>query len=180
MLNSETALLSSCWSLSGRANRKRLVVLLTMLWVLLGSGWAQAFQLQSMDASRVELDDYLGGGQWTLVMFWSTDCIPCEQQKPMIEAFHHDHEATDARVVGIALDGMEARAEIQKLVERHNPSYPNLVVFTDVFHRQFRELTGKDFRATPTYLLFDRSGNLAGTRIGMIERAALEAVVAGN
>ncbi len=156
------------------------MVFLTLVSMMLCTGLAQAFQLQSMDASRVELNDYVGGGRWTLVMFWSTDCIPCEQQKPMIEAFHHDHEAVDAQVVGVALDGMEARAEIQKLVERHNPSYPNLVVFTDVFHRQFKELTGKDFRATPTYLLFDPSGKLAGTRTGMIERAALEAVVAGN
>ena len=159
---------------------RRLMVFLTLVSMLLGTGLVQAFQLQSMDASRVDLNDYVGGGRWTLVMFWSTDCIPCEQQKPMIEAFHHDHEAVDARVVGVALDGMEARAEIQKLVERHNPSYPNLVVFTDVFHRQFKELTGKDFRATPTYLLFDPSGKLAGARTGMIERAALEAVVAGN
>ena len=159
---------------------RRLLVSLTLVSMLLGTGFAHAFQLQSMDASRVDLNDYVGGGRWTLVMFWSTDCIPCEQQKPMIEAFHHDHEAVDARVVGIALDGMEARAEIQKLVDRHNPSYPNLVVFTDVFHRQFKELTGKDFRATPTYLLFDPSGELAGARTGMIERAELEAVVTGN
>ena len=164
----------------GRVVIRRLMVFVALASMLLGTGLVHAFQLQSMDASRVDLNDYVGGGRWTLVMFWSTDCIPCEQQKPMIEAFHHDHEAVDARVVGIALDGMEAREEIEKLVERHNPSYPNLVVFTDVFHRQFKELTGKDFRATPTYLLFDPSGNLAGTRTGMIERAALEAVVAGN
>lgn len=173
---------SSTLSLSdkGRVAIRRLMVFVTLASMLLGTGLVHAFQLQSMDDSRVELNDYVGGGRWTLVMFWSTDCIPCEQQKPMIEAFHQDHEAVDARVVGIALDGMEARLEIQKLVERHNPSYPNLVVLTDVFHRQFKELTGKDFRATPTYLLFDPSGNLAGTRTGMIERATLEAVVAGN
>ncbi|ASJ74395.1 Thiol-disulfide oxidoreductase ResA [Granulosicoccus antarcticus IMCC3135] len=158
---------------------KRLLACLVGGSLLFGAGLAQSFQLQDMESSRVNLNDYVGDGRWTLVMFWSTDCIPCEQQKPMIEAFHHDHQASDARVVGIALDGMEAEAEIQKLIDRHNPSYPNLVVFTDVFHRQYKELTGKDFRATPTYLLYDPSGNLAGARTGMIERAALEAVVAG-
>ncbi len=150
------------------------------LMLLLASGQAQAFQLQAMDASRVNLNDYVGGGEWTLVMFWSTDCIPCEQQKPMIEAFHRDHAGRDARVVGIALDGMEAREQIQSLIDRHHPSYPNLVVFTDVFQRQFKELTGKDFRATPTYLLYNPAGELAGARSGVIERALLESVVSGG
>lgn len=153
---------------------------LLLVSLLLTAGQAQAFQLQAMDASRVNLNDYVGGGEWTLVMFWSTDCIPCEQQKPMIEAFHRDHEGRDARVVGIALDGLEARDEIQSLIDRHHPSYPNLVVFTDVFHRQYKELTGKDFRATPTYLLYNPAGELAGARSGVIERELLESVVSGG
>jgi len=141
---------------------------------------SHAFQLQALDASRVNLTNYVGGGKWTLVMFWSTDCIPCEEQKPMIEDFHQQHHAKDARVVGIALDGFENFPGIQKLVDKHQPSYPNLVVFTDVFHRQYREMTGKDFRATPTYLLFSPDGRLAGARAGKIERALLESVVAGK
>ena len=139
-----------------------------------------AFQLQSLDASRVNLNDYVGDGRWTLVMFWSTDCIPCEEQKPMIEAFHRDHHDSDAKVVGIALDGMEKLPGIQRLVDHHQPSYPNLVVFTDVFHRQYKELTGKDFRATPTYLLYDPQGALAGARAGRIERAMIESIVSGR
>ena len=137
-----------------------------------------AFQLQSLQAERVNLNDFVGDGQWTLVMFWSTDCIPCEQQKPMIESFHRDHaEKQDAAVVGIALDGIEQLDEIEVLIKRHDPSYPNLVVFTDVFHRQFKELTGKDFRATPTYLLYAPDGSLAGARTGQIDRETIEAIV---
>lgn len=154
--------------------------LLLSVIMLLMAGHVQAFQLQSMDASRVNLNDFVGEGQWTLVMFWSTDCIPCEQQKPMIEAFHRDHVGRDARVVGVALDGLAAQAGIQALIDKHDPTYPNLVVFTDVFHRQFRELTGKDFRATPTYLLYNPAGELAGARSGVIERALLESIVSGG
>jgi len=140
----------------------------------------QAFQLQAMNAERVNLANYVGDGRWTLVMFWSTDCIPCEEQKPMIEAFHRDHHDKDATVVGIALDGLENLPGIQHLVDHHQPSYPNLVVFTDVFHRQYKELTGKDFRATPTYLLYNPAGEVAGVRAGRIDRAMIESVVAGQ
>jgi thiol-disulfide isomerase/thioredoxin len=138
---------------------------------------ANAFQLQSLNSERVNLNDYVGDGLWTLVMFWSTDCIPCEEQKPMIEAFHQQHHKIDARVVGVALDGFENYKGIKKLVDHHKPTYPNLVVFTDVFHRQYKELTGKSFRATPTYLLFSPDGKLSGTRAGKIERSMLESVV---
>ena len=157
--------------------RVKQAIIGTTIALCLGVGAANAFQLQALDKSRVNLLDYVGDGSWTLVMFWSTDCIPCEEQKPMIEAFHQSHHTRNAKVVGIALDGMENQAGIQELVDHHQPSYPNLVVFTDVFHRQFKELTDKPFRATPTYLLFSPDGQLAGTRAGKIERSMLESIV---
>lgn len=141
---------------------------------------ASAFQLQSLNAERVDLTDYLVDDRWNLVMFWSIDCIPCEQQKPMIEEFHQTHQQKDAVVLGVALDGMENKDEINVLIEKHDPSYPNLVVFTDVFHRQFKEMTGHDFRATPTYLLFTPEGELAGTRVGPIEREMIEEIVSSK
>jgi len=159
---------------------RRTLCALGLVASVLAANPLHAFQLQSMDAARVNLNDHLGDGRWKLVMFWSTDCIPCEQQKPMIEAFNQAHQNTDASVVGIALDGIDNISAIENLVERHQPSYPNLVVFTDVFHRQYLELTGKQFRATPTYLLFDPDGELAGVRTGSIERDMLESILAGN
>lgn len=162
-------------SLSGRL-RTGLLLLTTILL----SHNVVAFQLQDLHAERVHLSDFLIEGRWNLVMFWSTDCIPCEQQKPMIEAFHAAHKDTDAVVLGIALDGMENKAGIDLLIKKHNPSYPNLVVFTDVFARQFRELTGQDFRATPTYLLFTPEGEMAGVRAGPIDRELIEGVVAAE
>ncbi|MFK8075643.1 MAG: TlpA family protein disulfide reductase [Granulosicoccus sp.] len=147
------------------------------LILLLSIGGVSAFQLQALDKTRVNLLDYVGDGRWTLVMFWSTDCIPCEEQKPMIEDFHQTYSASNAKVIGIALDGMENYSGIKKLIDFHQPTYPNLVVYTDVFHRQYQELTQKQFRATPTYLLFSPTGQLSGTRVGKIERAMLDSIV---
>lgn len=164
-------------SLSAKRQRVRLS-LIVALGLAMSAGTANAFQLQSLQAERVNLNDFVGDGRWTLVMFWSTDCIPCEEQKPMLEEFHRDHVDTDASVVGIALDGIDQLDGIEVLMKRHEPSYPNLVVFTDVFYRQFKELTGKDFRVTPTYLLYAPDGSLAGARAGPLERETIEAIVA--
>lgn len=160
--------------------RFRLPAFALAIAVLLTANPLNAFQLQSLSADRVHLSSYLVKDRWNLVMFWSTDCIPCEEQKPMIEAFHQAHKEQDAVVLGIALDGLEKIDEIDVLMKKNDPSYPNLVVFTDVFYRQFKELTGQNFRATPTYLLFTPDGELAGTRAGPIEREFIEQIVSSR
>ena len=152
-----------------------LAVALASLLVLLPR--AHAFELQRLDAERTDLGRYVGGDRWTLVQLWTTDCIPCERQKPMLEAFHRDHVERDARVVGIALDGPKAIEAIEAIVARHEPSYHTLVAFDDVFGEQFSALTGKPFRATPTYLLYDPDGAYAGVHTGPIERERLERII---
>lgn len=155
-----------------RAYRRHLQVMVLMACLIV-SNLVHAFQLQALDEQRVNLMDYVGDERWTLVMFWATDCIPCEEQKPALEAFHRQHSDSIASVVGVAIDGMENRDEIDKLNKLHDPSYPNLVVFTDVFHRQYQELVGKPFRTTPTFLVFDSNGQLQGNLYGYIDFDAL-------
>jgi len=151
--------------------------LLPTLVLLLVSSVASAFELQRMDGVRTNVDDHVGDGRWTLVMLWTTDCVPCERQKPMIGAFHDAHAERDAHVIGIALDGPAALPEIRRIVDRHAGSYPTLVAFDDVFAEQFAALTGRAFRATPTYLLYTPDGAFAGAHVGPIKRQRLEAVV---
>ena len=153
---------------------RRFFLMLSLVTCLAVNIPVHAFQLQSLDEQRVDLLDYVGDEHWTVVMFWSTDCIPCEEQKPALEAFHQRHTSNGtASVVGVAIDGMENRVDIDKLNALHKPSYPNLVVFTDVFHRQYKELVGKPFRITPTFLVFDSAGQLQGNLYGYIDFDAL-------
>ena len=140
----------------------------TLLVLVLWAGTAQAFELilENLDKERVFLHDYVGDGRWTIVMLWATDCIPCEEQKPAFEAFHQQHKDTDASVLGIATDGLGNESEVYKLIELHQPTYPNLVALSDVFPRQYQELVGKQFRVTPTYLVFSPQGDLWGSISG--------------
>ena len=141
---------------------------------------AQAFELQTLDAARTRVADHVGGGLWSVVQLWTTDCVPCEAQKPMLGDFHAAHGASDARVLGIALDGPKAIDEIRAIVARHGAPYTTLVAFDDVFVEQFEALVGRPFRATPTYLLYAPDGAFAGAHVGPVSREALEGVVAGR
>ena len=158
----------------------RLVPLVLALALCLPAAPLAAVELQRLDATRTDLRAFVGAGRWTLVQLWTTDCIPCERQKPMLRAFHADHVDRDARVVGVALDGPRAIGAIERLVARHAASYPTLVAFDDVFERQFEALVGEGFRATPTYLMYAPDGSFAGAHVGPIERGALERLLEAN
>ena len=145
----------------------------------LGTG-AHAFELQDLDAAPTRIADHVGGGKWALVQLWTTDCVPCEAQKPMLEAFHDAHADTDARVLGIALDGPGAIDAIREIDARHGSPYTTLVALDDVFDEQFEALVGRPFRATPTYLLFAPDGAFAGVHVGKIAPEAIERIVAGR
>jgi len=152
--------------------------LLFLALLCLGVAPAAAFELQRLDGERTNLNAHVGDGRWTLVMLWTTDCVPCEAQKPMIGAFHDAHADHAAHVVGIALDGPGALPEIESIVALHAAAYPTLVAFDDVFAEQFETLVGKPFRATPTYLLYAPDGQFAGAHTGPVARDRLEAIVA--
>lgn len=152
-----------------------IAVMLTAL--VLAPAAHAAFLMQSLTGDRVDLHDYLGKGKWTLVMLWTTDCVPCEEQKPMIQAFHTAYKDSAAEVIGLALDGPSKQAEIDALIAHHQPDYTNLVTFDDVFARQFQEETGKSYSVTPTYLFYRPTGELLGVHVGKVTRQALDAVV---
>ena len=144
------------------------------------AGSAHAFLMQNLDEERIDLNDYVGQGRWTLVMFWSLDCIPCEKQKPMIEAFYQDHKDMSANVIGVALDGPKYESEIEARIEKNQTSYNNFIAYDDVIYKQFLEEVGKPYGATPTYVLYKPDGTIKGMHTGPIAREALDAVVASR
>lgn len=154
-----------------------LLLVLAVLTVGAAEAKTKSFLMQNLEDERIDLHDYLGDGRWTLIMFWSLDCIPCEKQKPMIEAFYQDHQSGAANVIGIALDGPKHLTDIQARIEKNATSYKNFIAYDDVIYKQFVEEVGKPYHATPTYLMYDPAGEFVGMHTGPIERAALESVL---
>ncbi len=144
---------------------------------LVVSSAASAFQMQTLQDTRSNLHDYLGDGRWTIVMFWGKDCAACEAQKPMLEAFHRKHKHSRAKAIGVSIDGVENIDYIRRNIANHQTSYLNLAVLTDVFEWQFEQETGKQYRLTPTYLLYFPDGKLAGVRHGSMDFNVLEQIL---
>lgn len=120
----------------------------------------QAFLVSDFDKNKVEVNDYLGKGRWTIVMMWQLECVLCEEQKPLVEAFHKKYKSTSAHVVGLVIDGHEYMPQIKAFVDEKPTAFPSYVVFGDVFQDQMKKETGKVFPAAPAYLIYSPKGEL--------------------
>lgn len=131
-------------------------------------------RLLTIDNKPVSLNELVDNGKYTLVMVWAIDCPLCEAQKPMIQAFHSDYKDTAANVVGIAIDGIGKIDEINAIIEKSEPTYPNYVAAASTFLDDFEFATGRRFNATPTYILFDPKGYTDAVAVGAITREQLD------
>jgi thiol-disulfide isomerase/thioredoxin len=146
-------------------------------FLLFVSAQAAAFDLQDLSGKPTSIEALLPINQWTLVMLWSIDCVACEEQKPMIDAFHQDHHLSNAKVIGISTDGNQQLPSVQKHVKKRPVSFDNYVTLSDNFKENFEAATGKRFLGTPTYLLYDKTGTLTGAHPGLVDRGMLERIV---
>ncbi len=165
--------------------RQRQWVLMWFCSVLLPilPGTVLAFQMTNLEGDRVHLAQHVGQGKWTLVQFWSLDCIACRQQKPLLDALHQAHRNTGAQVLGVVIDGVEKIDAIRNRLTADKTSYGHLVAFSDVYMRQIRESSGVPYTATPTYWLIDPNGELFARQTGPMTPEAfadVERIVAGG
>lgn len=180
--------------LYGHINKLFLATIFTAFVVLGLHGTADA--ADSDQAAQIELESIpfnglvnidgaaltdaagIGEGQWTLVMIWATSCHICQEQKPLISAFHNAHKDTNAKVFGIALDGEPRLDVVKKYMDRYEVAFPTYVGdFQDVAE-SYQQLSAESLRGTPTYLLFDPSGELKGNNPGAISVEAVEKFMA--
>lgn len=143
----------------------------------LAVGTANAFELQTLEDERTNLHNYVGNGQWTVVMLWGANCKACEEEKPLLEAFHKKYKDSRAHAIGVSIDGIENIEYIRKNIAHHGTSYTNLAVLTDVFFWQFTQETGKEYIKTPTYLLYAPDGTLSGVKSGKLKFELLEQIL---
>lgn len=138
------------------------------------AGLSPDFNLVSLEGKNTTLASQIDGDKWLLLMFWATDCVICQREKPLISRFHTEHKDIDAQVVGIALDGYARVDKIQSYLAQHNPSFPSYTGEYSDLANSYSHATGEVLRGTPTYLLYTPEGELVANNPGPVSPGAIE------
>lgn len=136
--------------------------------------------VQTVDGEPGDLVDFLSEDKWTVVAIWTTYCGICEEQYPMLSAFHRDHAEEDAVVLGLSLDGYGKGELVAKHQAEHAHAFPSVLSEADAFTVPYQLTTGTEFSGTPTYILFDRDRRLRAFLNDVITREAIEAFIADD
>jgi cytochrome c biogenesis protein CcmG, thiol:disulfide interchange protein DsbE len=111
-------------------------------------------------------------GEWVLVNFWASWCVPCRDESPTLQRFYDRHR--DDGVVVLGIDTQDLSGDALEFVRELDLTYP-----------QLRDpdadspLSEDEFGATglPESYLIDPRGDLALIRRGPVDDAYLDRFV---
>jgi cytochrome c biogenesis protein CcmG/thiol:disulfide interchange protein DsbE len=126
---------------------------------------APAFELPNLAGGRVSLADT--AGKATIVNFWNTWCIPCQQEAPALEKFYADHASdSDFAMVGIVRG--DETGTVQKYVRK------NGVNWTIALDPQNQAALDFATRGQPETYAISPSGVVTAAKYGEMSSADLE------
>ncbi|HEC13725.1 MAG TPA: TlpA family protein disulfide reductase [Acidiferrobacteraceae bacterium] len=131
--------------------------------------------LKDLQGNKHNVNEYIGKGKWTVVMFWAHDCPACNAEAPHIAFFHNDHRKTDATVLGISIDGEGKLRKAQAFYDRHMLNFPNLITEPD--GDLLLEFGGGMFIGTPTFYIYNPAGHFMARYIGALGQDRLEGLI---
>lgn len=152
-------------------------VLGALLWgclVTTGAGAASPdVTLNDVNGKSRHFSEYIGRGQWTVLVVWGPRCPPCIEEMPDMQRFHDANQGR-ASVLGVAVDfpsfGQARRDEVARFAENYLISFPLLLGDAEVFTR----FGGDDLMGVPTTVIYDRNGAIVARHTGSVSRDMVE------
>lgn len=139
-------------------------------------------QFYDFDKKPQELEQYVGKGKWTVVMFWASNCHVCNVEAEQYIQFHESHKDTDALVVGISLDGLsgDGLKKAKGFIKRHDVTFPNLIGSrSDVIYYYTQVINGP-WQGTPSFLIYTPKGELVAAQAGAVPADLIEEFMASQ
>lgn len=161
-------------------NQSLNLIVLLLAVLLLAPVQAEDFQFRDFEGNKQVFHDQLADGLWTVVMIWAHDCPVCNEEVQAWDLFHADHEETDARVLGLSLDGVAGESGAREFLERHEPDFKNLIGEPRDVARMVSKVSGRPLYGTPTFLIYSPDRQLVAMQVGPLNPALLESYMREN
>ena len=137
-----------------------------------------AIAFTDLTGKKVEIEKQLGGGKWSIVELWASDCHACRQHMPSMVKF--DGKLKNARILGITLDGQKGISDAKSFIKDFDVKFKNIVSNPIEVSAWMEKTVGEPLIGTPTFILFDPKGKLVAAQPGKIPTASLETFIKEN
>jgi len=144
-----------------------------LVWVLFNGAAAGQSTFTDFDGRPSDLGKRLYPEAWTVVMLWHSECHICNEEVGELIRFHGRNQPR-AGILGVSLDGYAARGDAQQFIDRHRVNFPNLIADEAAVAAFYYRHTGERWVGTPTFLIYDPSGELVAKQVGAVSQALLE------
>jgi peroxiredoxin len=159
---------------------KKSISILLVLVCFVFSQPILAIEFQAFNGYKTSLNEQIGKGKWSIVVFWSHSCTICLREIPALNAFYTKHKNSDARVIGVSIDGQKNQPKAEFFIRQTQMIFPAFISEFPMLALQFEEHTGTAFRGTPTFLLYNPKAELVGLQAGPVSMQALEDFISGK
>ena len=133
---------------------------------------APEFTGTTLTGSKLSFSAYRG--KVVVLNFWGSWCVPCREEAPILAAVAEKYQPSDVSFLGV--DVRDTTASALAFARSFHVTYPSV---SDQSSAITLDFTAKvPIAATPTTLVVDRTGHIAGAVFGTVTYSGLTAILA--
>ncbi len=120
-----------------------------------------SINVKTLEGKTVNIQDYVGDGQITVISFWATWCSPCKRELDAISEIYEEwQEEYGMKLLAVTIDDARSMAKVPALVETKGWEF---TILADSKRELQKAL---NFQTVPQTFLVDGEGNIVYTHTG--------------